>query len=80
MSSHAGWQDEDNYWNSPAAMIQKWQNSKRFSQIVNKNVTQYVQNILGENIDQHTLLAMQKAGKKNTQLTMLFLSEQLQFR
>ncbi|MCJ8325443.1 MAG: DUF1800 domain-containing protein [Rhizobiales bacterium] len=80
VSSPAGWPDEDNYWNSPAAMIQKWQNSKRFSQIVNKNVTQYVQNILGENIDQHTLLAMQKAGKKNTQLTMLFLSEQLQFR
>ena len=80
VSSPAGWPDEDQYWNSSSALIQKWQYTKRLIKYIKPNAQQFTKICLGDNVDEHTILAMQKADKKRDKLTLLLLSHQMQYR
>ena len=80
VSSPAGWPDNDEYWNSSAALIQKWQYAKRLIKYIKPNVKQFSEICLGDHIDEHTILAMQKAERKREKLTLFLLSQQMQYR
>lgn len=80
VASPAGWPDDDQYWNNPAGLIQKWQHAKRLIKYIKPNAKQFTNICLGNHVDQHTILAMQKADKKRAKLTLLLLSHQMQYR
>ncbi|MGL1920613.1 MAG: DUF1800 domain-containing protein [Hyphomicrobiales bacterium] len=79
-TSPAGWPDRDKFWNSPSSFIQRWQYAKRLSKANKQNIRQVIITSLGNHIDDHTLLAMRKTKANGSKLTMLFLSQQMQFR
>lgn len=78
--SPAGWPDQDKHWNSPSAFVQKWQHAKLLAKAISQTPKDYVIICLGENVDEHTVLAMRKAKTKHSALTLFLLSEQMQFR
>ncbi len=78
--SPAGWPDYDSHWNSPSAFVQKWQIAKQLSRFIKTDPLAFAKVCFGENIDQHSLLAMQRAKNLRSSITLFLLSEQMQYR
>ncbi|NRA86122.1 MAG: DUF1800 domain-containing protein [Rhizobiales bacterium] len=78
--SPAGWPNHDKHWMSPSAFVQRWQVAKQLARLIKTKPLKFAQICFGEHIDEHSVLAMQKAPNNKTAISLFLLSEQMQFR
>ena len=89
--SPAGWSDNDADYNSSAALTQRWQvanqvakllitRSERSKQNPDDKVTQIVQRLYGNEVDEHLLTALDKAQDASSKFVALWMSPQFQYR
>ncbi|MGF1777103.1 DUF1800 domain-containing protein [Vibrio nomapromontoriensis] len=89
--SPAGWSDQDADYNSASGLTQRWQVANQVAQLAVRQVKRnkqrpqdYIDNILqrlyGKNVDEHTLVAIEKAQDAVSKLVVLWMSPQFQYR
>ncbi|MGV2986231.1 DUF1800 domain-containing protein [Vibrio sp. E150_011] len=89
--SPAGWPDKDADYNSASALTQKWQVAnqvaqltvtqlKRDKQRAQDKIDYILQQLYGSHIDEHTLVALDKAQDAVTKFVVLWMSPQFQYR
>ncbi|MBY6195608.1 DUF1800 family protein [Vibrio hangzhouensis] len=89
--SPAGWSDNDADYNSPSALTQRWQVAnqiagltvnqlKRSRRSADDKISQIIQRLYGNEVDEHILTAMNKAQDPASKFVVLWMSPQFQYR
>ncbi|MCL9774160.1 DUF1800 domain-containing protein [Vibrio methylphosphonaticus] len=89
--SPAGWSDQDADYNSASGLTQRWQVANQVAQLTvrqlkrNKQrpqdtINNILQRLYGEHVDEHTLVAIEKAQDVVSKLVVLWMSPQFQYR
>ncbi|MGR5175533.1 DUF1800 domain-containing protein [Vibrio mediterranei] len=89
--SPAGWSDNDADYNSASALTQRWQVAnqiaaltvnqlKRSKRSVDDKISQIIQRLYGDEVDEHILTAMNKAQDPASKFVVLWMSPQFQYR